>query len=86
MNNSIDRQAKESILDDMVEVYTQVNILVNNKMREYGRLDHNDIKYDYTRMEINVLIKKINIYTKQYPALPYHFKYIKNMEDYRATQ
>ena len=31
MANYIDRQVKESILDDMVELYTQANILSQNK-------------------------------------------------------
>jgi hypothetical protein len=86
MTNYIDTQVKESILDDMVELYTQANILAHNKIREYGRLEINDPKYEPTRKEINILTKKMEIYANQYPALPYHFKFHQNMAEYRATQ
>jgi len=82
----IDKEAQGSILDDMVELYTQVNILVHNKIKEYGRLDINDINYNPTRIEINILTKKMEIYAKQYPALPYHFKFHQNMQEYREKQ
>ena len=36
MTNYIDTQVKESILDDMVELYTRANILAHNKIKEYG--------------------------------------------------
>ena len=86
MTNYFDTQVKESILDDMVELYTQANILSQNKIKEYCRLEINDPKYDLIRREINILTKKMEIYEKQYPALPYHFKFHQNMAEYRATQ
>lgn len=81
-----DTQVKESILDDMVELYTQANILAHNKIMELRNLNHTDKKYEPTRREINILTKKMEIYEKQYPALPYHFKFHQNMAEYRATQ